>query len=392
MDPLSLTGEPTLSPTQSISTIAISPTERPTKGPTVFQTEQPTIEPTSAASQTQINDFSSKAAMQRAGWSWNLHNPWDFIKDNSAFCNGAPTSAYCGFTHPGDLTLSYKFKQSGRIQIDWGQSWASGQVVLRVNGIEIDSMNSIGRKTTEFDVSSGDVLEVAEVNLSIIVMYDIIFTSDGSVPSTTAMSTISPTFEPSMRWKPLTMSPTFEPSMRWKALTMSPTFEPSTRARLLTTNPTLSPTEQPTKEPTLFPTEQPTIEPTMPTTTAMSQTMNPTLSPTQQPTQEPTLFQTEQPTIDPTMLPISRNETTNGEDTPLIPFGDISNFTLSIIVFFTVFCVMFTCAASWKTASKSTGSKREGNQALDSGDTEEGQQRYLTNKEGISVSHAMIYE
>jgi len=124
----------------------------------------------------------------------------------------------------------------------------------------------------------------------------------------------------------------------------------------------------------------------------MSQTMNPTLSPTQQPTQEPTLFQTEQPTIDPTMLPISRNETTNGEDTPLIPFGDISNFTLSIIVFFTVFCVMFTCAASWKTASKSTGSKREGNQALDSGDTEEGQQRYLTNKEGISVSHAMIYE
>merc|ERR1719499_689359 len=377
MDPLSLTGEPTLSPTQSTSTIAISPTERPTKEPTVFQTEQPTIEPTSAASQTQINDFSSKAAMQRAGWSWNLHNPWDFIKDNSAFCNGAPTSAYCGFTHPGDLTLSYTFKQSGRIQIDWGQSWASGQVVLRVNGIEIDSMNSIGRKTTEFDVSSGDVLEVAEVNLSIIVMYDIIFTSDGSGPSTTAMST---------------MNPTFEPSMRWKSLTMSPTFEPSTRARLLTTNPTLSPTEQPTKEPTLFPTEQPTIEPTMPTTTAMSQTMNPTLSPTQQPTQEPTLFQTEQPTIDPTMLPISRNETTNGEDTPLIPFGDISNFTLSIIVFFTVFCVMFTCAASWKTASKSTGSKREGNQALDSGDTEEGQQRYLTNKEGISVSHAMIYE
>merc|ERR1712190_122532 len=152
-------------------------------------------------------------------------------------------------------------------------------------------------------------------------------------------------------------------------------------------NPTLSPTHQPTKEPTLFPTEQPTIEPTMPsTTTTMSETMNPTLSPTQQPTKEPTLFPTERPTIDPTMLPISRNETTNGEDTPLIPLGDISTFKLSIIVFFTVFCVMFTFAASWKIASKNTGSKRAGNQPSDSGDTEEGQLHYLTNKESISVS------
>merc|ERR1712109_215418 len=130
--------------------------------------------------------------------------------------------------------------------------------------------------------------------------------------------------------------------------------------------------------PTLSPTQQPT--------------MNPTLSPTQQPTKEPTMFPTEQPTIDPTMLPISRNETTNGEDNSLIPLGDISNFTLSIIVFFTVFCVMFTCAASWKIASRSTGSKREGSQASDSGDTEEGQVRDLTNKKSISVSHAMIYE
>merc|ERR1719361_135446 len=194
-------------------------------------------------------------------------------------------------------------------------------------------------------------------------MYDIIFTSDGSGPSTTAMSTMSPTFEPSMRWKPLTMnptqqptmSPTFEPSMRWKELTMSPTFEPSMRARLLTMKPTLSPTQQPTKEPTLSPTEQ--------------------------------------PTIDPTMLPISRNETTNGEDTPLIPLGDFSSFTLSIIVFFTVFCVMFTCAASWKIASKSTGSKREGNKPFHSGDTEEGHLHYVDEtKVGSSVIHSKIYE
>merc|ERR1712050_599249 len=115
----------------------------------------------------------------------------------------------------------------------------------------------------------------------------------------------------------------------------------------------------------------------MPTTTAMSQTMNSTLSPTQQPTKEPTLFPTEQPTIDPTMLPISRNETTNGEDTPLIPLGDISSFTLSIIVFFTVFCVMFTCAASWKIASKFTGSERKGSKASDSVDTFKGHLHYV---------------
>merc|ERR1712109_174959 len=127
--------------------------------------------------------------------------------------------------------------------------------------------------------------------------------------------------------------------------------------------------------PTLSPTQQPT--------------MNPTLSPTQQPTKEPTMFPTEQPTIDPTMLPISRNETTNGEDNSLIPLGDISNFTLSIIVFFIVFCVMFTCAASWKIASKSTGSKREGSQASHSRDTEEGQLHYLDEtKVGSSVIHS----
>merc|ERR1719499_778147 len=292
MDPLSLTGEPTLSPTQSTSTIAISPTERPTKEPTLFQTEQPTIEPTSAASQTQINDFSSKAAMQSAGWSWNLHNLWDFIKDNSAFCNGAPTSAYCGFAHPGDLTLSYTFKKAGRIQIEWGQSWASGQVVIRANGVEIDSMNSIGRKTSEFGVSTGDVLEVAEVNLSIMVMYDIVFTPDGSVPSTTAIPTMTPT-----------LSPTQEPSLSW---TEQPTMMPS-----------LSPTEEPTKERTLFLTKKPTTEPTSApsqtqsaSTTAISTmdptlslTQQPSLSPTERPTKGPTLFPTEQHTIEQTSAP-----------------------------------------------------------------------------------------
>merc|ERR1739844_22404 len=136
-----------------------------------------------------------------------------------------------------------------------GQSWASGQVVLRVNGIEIDSMNSIGRKTTEFDVSSGDVLEVAEVNLSVMVMYDIISTSDGSEPSTTAMS--------------VTMNPTLSPTQQ---PTMKPTFEPSTTTMSLTMNPTLSPTEQPTMNPTFEP-----------STGAMSLTMKPTLSPTFEP-------------------------------------------------------------------------------------------------------------
>merc|ERR1740129_242694 len=153
------------------------------------------------------------------------------------------------------------------------------------------------------------------------------------------------------------MMPTFEPSTRAMSLTMNPTFEPSTT--------TLSPTEQPTMKPTFEP-----------STRAMSLTMRPTLSPTQQRTKEPTLFPTEQPTIETTMLPISRNETTNGEDTFSIFSVDISSFTISIIVFFAVFCVMYTCVASWKIASKFAGS-RKGNQASDLEDTFKGHLHYL---------------
>merc|ERR1712117_567154 len=183
--------------------------------------------------------------MQSAGWSWNIDGLFDFVK-NSPFCNGAPITAYCGFTHPGDLTLSYVFDQSGRIQIDWGQSFASGQVVLRVNGVEIDRTNTIDRKTTEFDVSSGDVFEIAEVNLSVMVMYDIIFTADENVATTTtAMPTMNPTTTTAMPSMNPTLSPTQQPTMA----------------------PSLSPTQEPTKEPTVFPTEHPTIEPTMKSTT-----------------------------------------------------------------------------------------------------------------------------
>merc|ERR1712014_339921 len=106
-------------------------------------------------------------------------------------------------------------------------------------------------------------------------------------------------------------------------------------------------------------------------------TMKPTLFLTQQPTKKPTLFPTEHPTIEPTMLPISRNETTNGEDTFSIFSVDISSFTISIIVFFAVFCVMYTCVASWKIASKFTGSERKGSQASDLEDTFKGHLHYL---------------
>merc|ERR1712117_669850 len=196
--------------------------------------------------------------MQSAGWSWNIDGLFDFVK-NSPFCNGAPITAYCGFTHPGDLTLSYVFDQSGRIQIDWGQSFASGQVVLRVNGVEIDRTNTIDRKTTEFDVSSGDVFEIAEVNLSVMVMYDIIFTSDGSVLSTTARPTmvpsLSPTKEPTMEPTPLpTEQPTVEPTMSTTSTTMSPSMHP-------TDAPTLKPTFEPSMEPTASPSPSPSVEP-----------------------------------------------------------------------------------------------------------------------------------
>jgi len=116
------------------------------------------------------SDFSSKSAMMSNGWSFSgAEFGREFLNTPSApFCTDVPSTSYCGFMHPSDLTLSYTFATSGNAELDWGQSWDGGSVVVLKNGAQIASRNSRGRETTTFSVSSGDVLEVKEVNVSVI--------------------------------------------------------------------------------------------------------------------------------------------------------------------------------------------------------------------------------
>merc|ERR1712190_696340 len=105
---MSLTMNPTFEPSTSSMSVTMNPTLSPTQQPTMKPTFEPsttamsltmnpTLSPTKQATMVpalfdiHVNDFSSKAAMQRAGWSWNLDGSFDFIKDSQLldvdFCN-----------------------------------------------------------------------------------------------------------------------------------------------------------------------------------------------------------------------------------------------------------------------------------------------------------------
>ena len=50
-----------------------------------------------------VNDFSSKAAMEASGWEFSWDDSYVFKRpaNRGAFCNGVASSSYCGFKHPG---------------------------------------------------------------------------------------------------------------------------------------------------------------------------------------------------------------------------------------------------------------------------------------------------
>jgi len=152
-----------------------SPTELPSSMPT-------TSAPIQTQSVIRIDDFSSKAAMISDGWVFvNEHPGLDFIATRpSHFCQGVPDASFCGFAFPAELALQYTFSTTGKAVFDWGQSWAGGSVRIYKNGVEIDSRFSNGAQTTEFDVSTGDVLEIRELGITVINIHSLTITSNGN--------------------------------------------------------------------------------------------------------------------------------------------------------------------------------------------------------------------
>ena len=114
-----------------------------------------------------VNDFSSKEAMESNGWVFNLDGDHVFVRGGK-FCRNVLSTSYCGFVHPQDLTLSYTFSYSGTANLQYGQSWDKGSVHVKKNNEEIDSRSSRGSSNTTFAFSLGDVLHIIELGASVI--------------------------------------------------------------------------------------------------------------------------------------------------------------------------------------------------------------------------------
>jgi hypothetical protein len=113
------------------------------------------------------NDFSSKAAMEKEGWIFS-HNDKNVFIQGGKFCKDLPVTSYCGFMHPGDLMVSYKFSYSGSATLKYGRSFAFGCVQVKKNNVKIASRCSPGSSITTFAFISGDVIQLVEVDRSVI--------------------------------------------------------------------------------------------------------------------------------------------------------------------------------------------------------------------------------
>merc|ERR1712038_1261000 len=128
----------------------------------------------------EVNDFSSRANMIAAGWTFVNEQPgFDFLTMPSHFCTDVPSTSYCGFAWPGELKLTYTISVSGIVSFDWGHSWWGGSVVVLKNGVELERLNSRGRQTTRFSAAAGDILEIKEINTSVINIHGLTITPTG---------------------------------------------------------------------------------------------------------------------------------------------------------------------------------------------------------------------
>ena len=114
-----------------------------------------------------LTDFSSKEAMEREGWVFDWDDQYVF-SPGAQFCKDVLSTSYCGFSSAGDGMISYTFSYSGTATLQYGQSWDTGSVHIKKNDEEIDSRTTRGSSNVIFDFSSGDVLKILELDVSVI--------------------------------------------------------------------------------------------------------------------------------------------------------------------------------------------------------------------------------
>ena len=131
-----------------------------------------------------VNDFSSKEAMERNGWSFMDIGGGKWSEDSvfssgDKFCKDVTSASYCGYKYPGDGVVSYTFPYPGTATLMYGQSWDTGSVHVKKNGKEIDSRRTRGSSSVTFDFTSGDILNIVELGNSVINIHQLTLTRSG---------------------------------------------------------------------------------------------------------------------------------------------------------------------------------------------------------------------
>ena len=129
---------------------------------------------------SELNDFSSKNAMESDGWTFNWNDQNVFLSGQK-YCKNVPSTSYCGFSSTGDGIITYKFFKAGTAKLIYGQSSDQGSVNVRKNNMVIDFLSSRGESTTIFDYASGDVLQIEEIGESVINIHSMTLTPRGTI-------------------------------------------------------------------------------------------------------------------------------------------------------------------------------------------------------------------
>lgn len=124
-----------------------------------------------------INDFSSKAAMEKAGWTFTTSGggagtvPWNnalsFKPDKWRYdlSNEVPYTSFWGLDNPRQAELSLVLRGKGTLTISFGNCWqySLGYVELKVNGVRRGMAYSLQiNKVVTLDFQHKDVLSIRE--------------------------------------------------------------------------------------------------------------------------------------------------------------------------------------------------------------------------------------
>jgi hypothetical protein len=125
--------------------------------------------------EAKLNDFSSRASMEIAGWSLDWDDKYDF-KPAGSFQGTTADASYWGFKYPGAGTISLTLKGQGSVTLGFGNPWKGGDIKVFLNDDKkADSQKKNTDQSVTMDFKNGDVLKIREDKEGIIAINSIKF-------------------------------------------------------------------------------------------------------------------------------------------------------------------------------------------------------------------------